>query len=410
MESEIGRVQVCVFEQMKQNLKPKERINSKAYLLLAAKTCTHMSYRDATEMLRLFLHREEQDATKLRTLSDAVNRIGKEISEKLERITAEVLWMFGFNPDTGLPQASVELSDHLTTASTTSNPLYMHQIQEAIDIINQPAEEKISLDAEKSNLESELAGCVYISVDEIGVKRQKDTRTPKSVRSAKYVENTVIHIQYGSNCYVITANGVHCAMKSALAFLIANGLLCRELVFFTDGARNIKNSIETLFAFHSYVIILDWFHLKKKCQEHLSMALKGKEVRNDVLAKLLCVLWHGQVDSAVKYLQSLSASLIKNSKWLDSLIQYLKRKQAAVSCYALRAVLGLRNSSNLVERANDLLVAQRQKHNGMSWSIQGSGALASITMIFQNKTDTAWFHQGYLSFSLSGLSSASLCA
>ena len=48
-------------------LKPKERINSKAYLLLAAKACIHMSYRDAAEMLRLFLHREEQDAFKLRT-------------------------------------------------------------------------------------------------------------------------------------------------------------------------------------------------------------------------------------------------------------------------------------------------------------------------------------------------------
>ena len=35
---------------------------------------------------------------------------------------------------------------------------------------------------------------------------------------------------------------------------------------------------------------------------------------------------------------------------------------------ALRANLGLRNSSNPVEKANDLVVAGRQKHNGMAWS------------------------------------------
>lgn len=81
---------------------------------------------------------------------------------------------------------------------------------------------------------------MYISVDEVGVKRQKDSRAPGSARDSKYVENKVIHIQYGSDCYILTANGIHRAMKSALAFLAANGLLRRELVFFTDGARNMR--------------------------------------------------------------------------------------------------------------------------------------------------------------------------
>lgn len=138
IESEIGRIQVHVFEQLMKALKPKERINSKAYLLLAAKACIHMSYRDAAEMLRLFLHRGEQDAFKLRTLSDTVNRVGDKISEELEKITSEVLWMFGFDQNTGLPQVSAELSDHLTTdTSAFSDPLYIHQIQEAIDAVNQ---------------------------------------------------------------------------------------------------------------------------------------------------------------------------------------------------------------------------------------------------------------------------------
>ena len=55
-----------------------------------------------------------------------------------------------------------------------------------------------------------------------------------------------------------------------------------------------------------------------------------------------------------------------------------------IKCYVVRAKLGLRNSSNPIEKENDILVAQRQKHNGMSWSKNGSGSLASIKMVFQN--------------------------
>jgi len=56
------------------------------------------------------------------------------------------------------------------------------------------------------------------------------------------------------------------------------------------------------------------------------------------------------------------------------LITYLHRNQACIPCYALRKKLGLRISSNPVEKANDLVVSNRQKHNGMSWSADGQPA------------------------------------
>ena len=64
----------------------------------------------------------------------------------------------------------------------------------------------------------------------------------------------------------------------------------------------------------------------------------------------------------------------------------------------MRAELGLRNSSNPVEKENDMLVAQRQKHNGMSWSKNGSSALAAIEMVYQNKYEDIWFQHGQISF------------
>ena len=157
------------------------------------------------------------------------------------------------------------------------------------------------------------------------------------------------------------------AFKSVLAFLLRNNLLSRELVFMTDGAQNLKNNIQSVFRFHPYPIILDWFHLKKRCQEWLSMAIRGKDRRNAMLEKLLRYLWVGDVAGATEFLLSIDAADIKSRKWLDNLIGYFEKKEDAITCYALRAKLGLRNTSNPVEKANDLVVAQRQKHNGMAW-------------------------------------------
>lgn len=192
------------------------------------------------------------------------------------------------------------------------------------------------------------------------------------------------------------------AMKAMLAFLVSNRLLQNKLVFFTDGARNIKSSIEEMFRFHPYTAILDWYHLKKKYQELLSMALKGKEMRNKALEKLLRTLWVGDVQSAISYLGSLPDSMIKSQKWLDEQINYLKRKEYGITCYVVRAELGLRNSSNPVEKENDLLVARRQKHNGMSWSKNGSSALAAIEMVYQNGYEDIWFQHGRISFVMPG--------
>jgi len=52
------------------------------------------------------------------------------------------------------------------------------------------------------------------------------------------------------------------------------------------------------------------------------MALKGKDIRNAVLEKLLPLLWHGLVDQAINYLKSLSESQIKNEKERSHLIGY----------------------------------------------------------------------------------------
>lgn len=371
------------------------------YQRLTAELCTKLSYRESVKVINLFQHRPDSKAVRLRTLTDSMERIGGKISAALEETTEKVLERYGFDSETGLPQEGISLSESITAPSIPERTEEdIQALRNAIDSVNASREEKIPFAAEELDIESMAAACVYVSIDEVGVKHQKDSRKPDAAKGAKYVEHTVAHIQQGQSVYVLTASSMKTAMKSVLAFLLFNGLLHHKLVFFTDGARNIKKSINELFSFHPFTVILDWFHLKKKCQELLSMALKGKDVRNNILEKLLRILWVGDVKSAINYLESLPSSAIRNQKWLEEQIGYLKRKEPGIVCYAARATLRLRNSSNPVEKENDLLVAQRQKHNGMAWSQHGSCALAAIEMVFHNSLEDAWFQQGQVPFLL----------
>ena len=185
------------------------------------------------------------------------------------------------------------------------------------------------------------------------------------------------------------------------AFLLHNDLFENKcLIFFTDGADDIKNAIRDTFAWRPYRIILDWYHLKKKCQERLSMAMKGREIRNEVLLKITQFLWLGKVEKAIEYLKMLDDRKIKNKEHIKKLIAYLDRNFSYIPCYALRKKLGLRVSSNRGEKANDLVVAQRQKHKGMSWSKTGSSGLANVTSLFLNHEEENWILRRTIGFKL----------
>lgn len=62
-------------------------------------------------------------------------------------------------------------------------------------------------------------------------------------------------------------------------------------MFPTDGAKCISDNIETFFGFRQHTIILDCLHLEKKCNENLSMAVKGtKEEKNCIKQKFAAIL------------------------------------------------------------------------------------------------------------------------
>ena len=230
-------------------------------------------------------------------------------------------------------------------------------------------------------LQEYLNECCYISVDDIGLRFQKPERKGKHKKDRSFIENTVIHVQASEKQYTLTAIGMDKAFKQLVALLLGNGLMeNHRLIFFSEGATCIRDHIGKFFGFRQHTVILDWLHLKKKCNEFLSIAIKGsKDEKQQIKKELVSILWTGRSESAIKYLEALKKSHIKNPIKIEGLKGYISRKSPNLTCYALRHELGLRISSNHVEKANDLVVANRQKHNGMSWSIKGSGSLAVIT-------------------------------
>ena len=405
VESEIGRLCMPNFKDVISTLKPKERVWSISFSRLCLDFCSEISYRRVTDRINAVLHRSSEDSLKVRTLTDFVERVGSKIQDYLAAFSETVLDVHHFELEAARSEDGPPISDVAAKPKpTTEQKIWEDEIAKKAEEINaqRPGREQIKDLRSLPYMESPKEKCCYISIDDIGVKHQKETRKDGGSKSVKYVQNTVVHIQNDGGSYCLTASSMDEASRILLAFLLSNNLLWDyTLVFLADGAVNIKDDIEKYFSFHPYILILDWYHLKKKCKELISMSLKGtKEQKKDYIKNILRMLWVGNVQEAIFYLNGLDISQIKSNDWLKELIGYLGRKQAQIICYALRFELGLRISSNRVEKANDLLVAQRQKHGGMSWSFEGSHSLASIAMVMQNKEMEQWLRTGSISCSM----------
>jgi hypothetical protein len=146
---------------------------------------------------------------------------------------------------------------------------------------------------------------------------------------------------------------LHCLGSSSSLLLIA------------DGARWIRNFFtDTLAALANKTMILDWHHLKQKCLELSSRICRGKLAKAQLLRRLYRRLWRGDVEGAIAVLEA-QRDETKNEAKLDELIGYLKARQAWMVNYRQRRIERRYIGSAQVEKANDMLVARRQKSRGL---------------------------------------------
>ena len=352
------------------------------------------SYRKSARKINRALRRKEGQEVQARTLANLVEREGEKIQEYIEKKAEHLLESHGWSPD-GSIKNQEKVSESVKKEEVT---LAREKVCQMIEELNggQEKEKHIDLSELHETFEHPNVIKANISIDDVCCKKQKAEGRKKgspSKEKREMVNNTVVHIQEKeSKVYTAVSPTVSQMMSIVLAFLLSNGLLSQpgSLVFFTDGARDLRKALQDTFHFIPFKIILDWFHLKKKCKDLLSMAISGKAVKNQIMTELLAWLWLGKVDQAINLLQEVSQESIKNQKELRNLINYLERNRSCIPCYALRNKLGLRTSSNPVEKANDLLVSHRQKQNGMSWSPDGSTSLATLTALCRNSEDHQW--------------------
>lgn len=400
-------------------MKPKQRLISTSFQYVILDQCKDESYRDAARKINLHFSRTGEESIKFRTVADQVETVGAEINEHISDLTGSILTEYDFDPETGLPLEEAALPDSFVhpkpEGEVEHRKQHLQSIKEAVKKINSERSENNRIETKAAQLakeaEVDYSNCVYICIDDVGVKHQKEKRKGSHPKQSKTVQTTDINIECQGMKYSIANVGMPEAFRRLNAFLLKNNLIAdKHLIFMTDGATDIRKAIEAYFPYLNAekCIILDWFHLKKHCYETMSMAIRGnKEYKHSVQAEFNRLIWIGDIDKAIQYLEQIEENHIKNPNKMTETIDYLKRKKPFVRCYALRAELGLPNSSNPVEKDNDLNVAARQKHNGMAWSYEGSGALSKITVAFRNGEIKEWLRNRTIPFTMPAINSAS---
>lgn len=197
---------------------------------------------------------------------------------------------------------------------------------------------------------------------------------------------------------IVTADGVRYLSGTGDAFVLMLSVflqVClgrdRWLLVIADGARWIRAWYESVAALgYTSTLLLDWYHLAKKCVEMTSLICRGKRAKKPLLKVVLACLWEGQVAQAIAALEAHRPEA-KNLAKLDELIGYLVARQAYIPHYRARRRERRYIGSGHVEKTNDLLVAQRQKGHGMHWSLQTSDALAALrTLMLNGGWDRYW--------------------
>jgi hypothetical protein len=355
------------------------------------------SYRTTAQLINRVRY-QPSDGTPYRTLQANTETEGSKLINYLETKTTHILKRHRFSED-GDYKGDPEVYD-------SCDPVILPE-QKVLSASDRVSDEYSAPELLCNPvLFEDPASSVNIAIDDVGVKRQNETRSKDAAdsdkpRKRKSAYNTVIRINHDGKRYSLVGGGMKLTLRYLIAFLLSNKLTGNRFQFFTDGHTVLNDTIRSCFKWYSnFGIILDWYHLVKKCKELLSMSLRGRLIRNEVLAVVMPLLWHGLTNQAINMLKQIEPEKIKNDEKLAKLIAYLERNNEMIPCYALRKRLGLCNSSAIGEKMNDLIVSTRQKHNGMSWSKKGSLALAALTAAKLNGESQEWLEKKELPLKL----------
>lgn len=167
--------------------------------------------------------------------------------------------------------------------------------------------------------------------------------------------------------------------------LLCGGTSAKQVLILADGAKWVRHFYLLLCAHvPTAQLILDWFHLQNKCYQFCAMICSGKKAKATLLGTLYYHLWRGQLEAAIQALTQYRPQA-KSEEKLDELLAYLEARRPFIPDYQARRRQRQFIGSGQAEKANDLIVARRQKHQGMHWSLATSDALATLKTLNLNQ-------------------------
>jgi hypothetical protein len=222
---------------------------------------------------------------------------------------------------------------------------------------------------------------VLLAVDEVLARRPQ---------AGHFLELRTARIMTEHGFRYLSGVGAAFLQRLQVAVLLCLGPLS-SLLLIADGARWIRSFFtDTLTALADKTMLLDWYHLKQKCLELSSRICRSKTAKAHFLRRLYRRLWRGDVPAAIAVLEA-ERPETKNAAKLDELIAYLQARAAWIPNYRQRRIEQKYIGSAHVEKANDLIVARRQKNRGMQWSAATSDALAGLrTLMLNGGWDRYW--------------------
>ena len=442
VEAESGRKRIMAIPSISESLGAKKMLYTNGFMDLVGMEVTDDSFRISADKLNRTLHRKGYEEIHYTTIQDLVTKEGCQILECLKKECEEGLEIYQVEFRDGemdfshIPESAINPEIVADSASAYD----WKEIERNLKRRNKGRDENDQLTLEQirealSHMEKDPRKTVYVIFDGVVFKMQKEHRAKPHFHGFKKTkkggnkkgqnqnagatgqdsaaqedgkatfQTHNAYILFQNKAYVIAAASMDEACRLTLGFLLKEKLLeDHELVFFSDGAREIKSTISSYFSFRSYSLYLDWHHVEQCLYQYFTMFLKGGKDRlkenEEIRQGFFNLLWEGRFEEAKEYIQKIDKAIVKNSKAGESILNYLKKKADHLYVFEIRKLAGLINSSNRVEQINDKLVSKRQKKNGMAWCPTGSRALTAWSMMDVNNGWETWRKTHEVSFEM----------
>jgi hypothetical protein len=312
----------------------------------------------------------------------AANRLSyHELVKEIERVTGDRLLSAPRIRELVVNKASqISQIQAQQVKKISQNASRVPQLNENIDLYDPGSEE------------------VLLMCDGISVKRQKARRSSgpplaTQPKEPKRVTTDVVMLQQttGQFRYLMAGLNEETSLAEGLKAALINeyeDYPSLNLVAITDGARNIRLLFEQVFD-QPVTLILDWYHLRKKCYELMSMIARNKTEKETHIQIILAHLWQGQTNEALAYLQT--QLLVRNQIKFEELLTYLRKHTSEIINYEKRQLAGKTIGSGRMEKGVDQTIGHRQKRKGLSWRDLGSRALGLLKMVELNhQWHTLW--------------------